>query len=115
MRGRDLSGQRVDTRRLARLVATQQSPKALPQEVEQALGASEEDVAEIRGVGTAADTLEQRDAKPAFERSNRLRHSGLGKTRRRRGAADALMPGHGLEHAQLPKAGKMPGALHDSS
>ena len=105
MRGRDLSGQPVYVRRLAKLVATQQSPQAAAQEVEQALGSREEDIAEIRGIGTAADALEQRDAKPAFKRSNRLRHGRLGKTCRRRGAADALMPGHGLEDAQLPKAG----------
>jgi hypothetical protein len=57
-------------------MATQQSPQALPNEVEQALGASEEYLAEICEIGTAAAALEQRDAEPAFERSNRLRHSG---------------------------------------
>src|SRR2546423_7146231 len=94
-------------------MARQQSPQTLLQEVEQALGASKEYRAEIREIGTAAATLEQRDAKPAFERRNRLRHSGLGKTRRRRRAANALMPGDGLEHVQLPKAGEM-GGLHGS-
>src|SRR5438477_5613631 len=94
-------------------MAAQRSPQALPHEVEQALGASEEYRAEIREIGTAAAALEQRDAKPAFKRSNRLRHGGLGKTHRRRRAANALMPGDGLEHLQLPKAGEM-GGLHGS-
>ena len=95
-------------------MAAQQSPQALPYEVEQALGASKKYLAEIREIGTAAAALEQRDVKPAFERSNRLRHSGLGKTHQRRRAANALMPGHGLEHVQLPKAGEMLGGLHVS-
>src|SRR6266436_832134 len=94
-------------------MATQQSPQALPYEVEHALGASQQYLAEIREIGTAAAALEQRDAKPAFERSNRLAHSGLGKTHRRRRAANALMPGYSLEHMQLPKAGEM-GGLHGS-
>src|SRR6266567_5397094 len=94
-------------------MATQQSPQALSDDVKQALGASQEYLAEIREIGTAAAALEQRYAKPAFERSNRLRHSGLGQTHRRRCAANALMPGDGLEHLQLPKAGEM-GGLHGS-
>ena len=61
-------------------MATQQSPQALTYEVEQALGAGEKYLAEICGMGTAAAALEQSDAKPAFKRSNRLRHSRLGKT-----------------------------------
>ena len=77
MCGGELSGQRVDIRRLAQLMATQQSPQALRDEVEQALGASQEYLAEIGEMGTAAAALEQRDAKPAFEQSNRLRNSGL--------------------------------------
>src|SRR5258706_16132903 len=95
-------------------MAAQQTAQALPYEVEQALGAGKEDLAGIRQIGTAAAALEQRHAKPAFERSNRLRHSGLGKTHQRRRAANALMPGHGLEHVQLPKAGEMLGGLHSS-
>src|SRR6266566_3853297 len=94
-------------------MASEQSPQALPYEVEQAPGASQEYRAEICQIRTAVAALEQRDAKPAFERSNRLRHSGLGKTHRRRRAANALMPGDGLEHLQLPKAGEM-GGLHGS-
>src|SRR5712691_7965431 len=94
-------------------MAAQRSPQALPYEVEQALGASQEYRAEICEIGTAAAALEQRDAKPAFQRSNRLRHSGLGKTHRRRRAANALTPGDGLEHVQLPKAGIL-GGLHGS-
>lgn len=90
-------------------MATQQSPQALPYEVEQALGANEEYPAEIREIGTAAAALEQRDAKPPFERSNRLRHGRLGKIHQGRRAANAPMPGHGLEHVQLPKAGEMLG------
>src|SRR6266436_6579175 len=74
-------------------MATQQSPQALPHEVEQALGASQQYLAEIREIGTAAAALEQRDAKPAFERSNRLAHSGLGKTHRRRRAIAKQSPG----------------------
>src|SRR5690349_24251654 len=92
----------------------EQSPQALPYEVEQTLGAGKEYRAEIREIGTAAAALEQRDAEPAFERSNGLRHGGLGKTDRRRRAADALMPGHGLEDMQLPKAGEMLSGLHGS-
>src|ERR1700722_10914231 len=93
-------------------MAAQQSPQALPYEVEQPLGAGKKSSAEIGGMGTATAALEQRDAKPALERSNCLRHRGLGKTYQRRCAADAVVPRHGLEHAQLPEAGEVLGGLH---
>src|SRR3954469_11383007 len=95
-------------------MAGEQLPQALPYEVEQALGSSQQYLAEIREIGSAAAALEQRGPEPAFERGNRLRHSGLGKPHRRRRAANALMPGHGLEYLQLPKTGEMLCGLHGS-
>jgi hypothetical protein len=67
-----------------------------------ALGPGKQDLAEVREMRTAPAALEQAHAEPLFERSNRLGHGGLGQIHRRRRAADALMPGHGLENMQLP-------------
>src|SRR5262245_2491422 len=95
-------------------MAREQSPQTLPDEVEQTLAAGEQDLAEIREMGSPAAALEQLDLKPAFEQSDGLRHGGLGKTDRRRRPANALMARYGLEHLQLTKAGKKLAGLHGS-